>query len=404
MVKYLCMWEKMAERFSKQENDQRRPVYAYQKLLVVYKNLQVDGPWFLWKLYASEVFESIQQCINLGTVYLCSLPVQATSSICLLLALECFFTGWTTTQTNTPAKRNRQLKIDIIVDFLCVTLPLSTVWFVYRIPISIVEMIQITLAPTMFTLAKMDDLLEENIRQHCAAEVSRTQAKLSMKWKRRRESLFQQPAYIEMAKRQESILPSYFQTIVGGLKVLFGLFFTVVALSHIAMQPAECDEIWSKGFENKIPFCKKVFTPSCNCASLKIENDKSLVTLPDSLVDHMQGLRKVFIRNCNLTALPPRMETLTEMVDFEVSFNRLQRFDVDVSKWEKLNKLYLMYNDISFVHDAVWRHLELTGLGLDNNSVILPLDRIYMPSLTFLDIADNNMTCGAIEKTRSPSD
>ena len=249
VVKYLCTWEKMAERFSKQENDQKRPVYVYQKFLVVYRNLQVDGPWFLWKLYASEVFESIQQCINLGTVYLCSLPVQATSSICLLLALECFFTGWTTTQTNTPAKRNRQLKIDIIVDFLCVALPLSTVWFVYRIPISIVEMIQITLAPTMFTLAKMDDLLEENIRQHCAAEVSRTQAKLSMKWKRRRESLFQQSTYFEMAKRQESILPSYFP-IVGGLKVLFGLFCTFLGGTY-HRATFGCDEIWLKGCENR---------------------------------------------------------------------------------------------------------------------------------------------------------
>ena len=49
----------------------------------------------------------------------------------------------------------------------------------------------------------------------------------------------------------------------------------------------------------------------------------------------MTGLRKVFIRNCNLTKLPPRMEQLTEMVDFEISFNRLEDFMVDVGKWKK---------------------------------------------------------------------
>ena len=98
------------------------------------------------------------------------------------------------------------------------------------------------------------------------------------------------------------------------------------------------------------------------------------------------------------------METLTEMVDFEVSFNRLQRFDVDVSKWEKLNKLLLMYNDISFVHDAVWKHLELTGLGLGNNSLILTsISEIYMPSVTFLNVENNNMTIrGAIGKASFP--
>ena len=62
-----------------------------------------------------------------------------------------------------------------------------------------------------------------------------------------------------------------------------------------------------------------------------------------------------------------------------------------------------MYNDISFVHDAVWKHLEITGLGLGNNTVMLPLDRIYMPSLTFLDIANNNMTIrSAIGKDSFP--
>ena len=163
-----------------------------------------------------------------------------------------------------------------------------------------------------------------------------------------------------------------FSNLVGGLKVLFGLFFTVVALSHIAMQPSGCDEIWSKGCENKIPFCNKVFTPSCNCASLKIENNKSLVTLPDSLVDDMQDLRKVFIRNCNLTALPPRMETLTEMVDFEVSFNRLQRFDVDVSKWERLETLLLNNNNITAYNDAIFTHDNLAYLDLSDNIELKP--------------------------------
>ena len=73
---------------------------------------------------------------------------------------------------------------------------------------------------------------------------------------------------------------------------------------------------------------------------VKDENDYKLVALPELLVDEMAGLRKVFIRNCNLTKLPLRMEQLTEMVDFEVSFNRLEAFMVDVGKWEKLNKLF----------------------------------------------------------------
>ena len=140
-------------------------------------------------------------------------------------------------------------------------------------------------------------------------------------------------------------------------------------------------------------FCKSRFTPTCNCASLRIENDYSLTALPDSLVDEMTGLRKVFIRNCNLTKLPPRMEQLTEMVDFEISFNRLEDFMVDVLKWERLNTLYLMYNNITnYAEQALWTHPELAGLALESNAIKMPATRIYLPSLTFLHLGENNLT------------
>ena len=53
------------------------------------------------------------------------------------------------------------------------------------------------------------------------------------------------------------------------------------------------------------------------------------------------------------------------MIDFEVSFNRLQRRDVDVSKWGiSGTNCYLMYNEISFVHEWVWNHLEIIGFAV----------------------------------------
>ena len=42
------------------------------------------------------------------------------------------------------------------------------------------------------------------------------------------------------------------------VQFLYGMFFLIMALVHIAMEPAECDEIWTKGCENKIPF-----VPTC---------------------------------------------------------------------------------------------------------------------------------------------
>ena len=93
---------------------------------------------------------------------------------------------------------------------------------------------------------------------------------------------------------------------------LFALFFFIVGMIHLISYPTKCDETtWVKGCVNKVPFCQSLLTPTCNCMSLRIENDYTLNTLPNSLVDEMTGLKKVYIRNCYLTKLPSGMEQLT---------------------------------------------------------------------------------------------
>ena len=73
--------------------------------------------------------------------------------------------------------------------------------------------------------------------------------------------------------------------------------------------------VWN-GCAIKIPFCKRPFTPKCNCAYLHIENDYTL-TLPQKMTTEMDGLRKVLIKNGNLTTLPKDMENLVEMRDLK---------------------------------------------------------------------------------------
>ena len=81
------------------------------------------------------------------------------------------------------------MKIDITVDFLCVAIPLSVMWFVYNADIY-TEMLAITLMPTISKLAKLDDILEEGIHHRAAWKVLKEQGRRASKQKRRRESLF----------------------------------------------------------------------------------------------------------------------------------------------------------------------------------------------------------------------
>jgi hypothetical protein len=145
----------------------------------------------------------------------------------------------------------------------------------------------------------------------------------------------------------------------------------------------------------KIPFCKKIFqAPKCNCAYLKIENDYTLKHLPYQITTEMDGLRKVFIRHGNLLKLPSNMENLLDMVDFEISFTKLTEFNVDVGKWNKLDKLHLMHNSIQqYNSNALWKHQNVVGIVLDHNIGLMPpIIQNTMPSLQFLALRDNNVT------------
>ena len=46
---------------------------AIKNIKIAYNNIQVNGVWFLWKLYLSELFESHNN-VNIALVYSCSLP------------------------------------------------------------------------------------------------------------------------------------------------------------------------------------------------------------------------------------------------------------------------------------------------------------------------------------------
>jgi hypothetical protein len=403
---YLFRWKKIAKSYSTKRWDERHQSYS-RKITQIWRAFGINGVLFLWKLYLFEVLESINQIINLTTVYLCTLPVEATSSMCMIFAMDAFYRAYQLRQPNTIARRDRQVKIDMCMDFLCVSVPLCALWFGYQIPISIPEMIQITVWPTLCLFRKLQSILREIIRVRTDNAILREQMRLSKTENRNRRSIFGASNNVKISEQQQERMPKIVSTAFCIYNIVYGLFFLVVAIAHVAMQPTSCDDTtWSKGCFNKIPFCNLLFEPTCNCASLHIEDNKSLVMLPNSLVDEMNGLRKVLIRNCNLTKLPSRMEQLTEMVNFEISFNRLEEFMVDVGKWEKLNKLHLMYNDIKcYQEEALWRHPNVGGIYLLGNvGLNMPVSRILLPSLTYLHLGENAMTIDIpFDKTQFPS-
>ena len=103
------------------------------------------------------------------------------------------------------------------------------------------------------------------------------------------------------------------------------------------------------------------------------------------------------------------MEKLTEMVEFDASFNLLERFEVDILKWEKLHSLFLMHNKLEeYSVKSVWGHPTLSGMDLrDNTNIILPdgnLVDIKLPLLRYLHLGNNSININILfNKARFPS-
>ena len=106
------------------------------------------------------------------------------------------------------------------------------------------------------------------------------------------------------------------------------------------------------------------------------------------MTTEMDGLRKVYIYNGNLTTLPQNMENLVEIRDFQISFNKLKEFNVNVRKWEMLVRLFLDFNNISsYNEEALWVHPNLVSLDVADNFGLKMPDQtieINLPSLQFL--------------------
>ncbi len=292
---YFITWKKIAKTYSKKDGEREKSAF----IILRYKNMfNINGVLYLRKLYLFEFIESINQIVNVTTVYLCTMPREVTISFCIVLAVDAFYRAYQLKQKNTVARRDRQVKIDIIIDFLCVAVPLGMIWFGYGISISIPEMMQIAIWPSLCLLSKLRTILREIIRVRTDNAIIRQQNKVSSNIKRNRKSIFRRTSSELISIKQGKRIPKKVSTIFFAYNVGYGIFFLVVAIAHLVMQSTvvcveKYGQIWAKGCENKIPFCKSLFTPTCNCVSLKIEHNKTLNMLPNELVNDMIGLRNV---------------------------------------------------------------------------------------------------------------
>ena len=290
----------------------------------------INGPWFLWKLYILEVNESVMQIVNFFTVYLCFLPVAVSAIFGIALGMDSFARGFGIMQENTPIRRDRQIKVDIFMDFSTVAVPLLVIWFVYSLPISISDMVQITLIPVICLWMKLRSIFREIIRVKCVQKVTEAQNIIAGAMRRRRGSIYKLDETIAMAKQQQKSIPYKIRLGLVVYNVLYGIFLLVVVVVHFAKQAETGNEclpknLWSSCLV-KTPFCGKVFEPTCNCAVLDVQNH-NWTKLPEPLYD-MKALKRMKINHGPLNEVPKSFaRTFENLVFLDLSYNALPRVD-----------------------------------------------------------------------------
>ena len=88
------------------------------------------------------------------------------------------------------------------------------------------------------------------------------------------------------------------------------------------------------------------------------------------------------------------MEELTQITNFDISYNNINEFNVNVLYWKRLASLSLISNNISIHNEGIWKHPQLINLDLSNNNGFrIPLGEreIDLPQLIYLNMLNNSV-------------
>ncbi len=365
---HIILWKQKAKQLLRMEIGSEIPTKWYEK--IKYKYDQKLSKYYLWQLYIMEMVESFNHLYNFLNIYTCSLPVSWSLFMCIILSSESFFLAYFMISLKTPASIGRQAKLDLFVDLICIVLPLAVMWFGYNVPVSIDEMARLTLVPGFTILKRLVTLLEEIIHRRTARTLLKAENKVAKKAKRRRQSLFGDLGVFSLAKQQHDAVPRAVHVAAGIVQAIFGSFLLCTAISHIAMSAGfgrKCEPLlWEKCYV-KTPYCKNIFTPTCNCAVLTTSKH-NWTQLPDGMND-MTALKVMRITNGPLEKLPDDFNKKFQYLSLlNLDYNHLTEVPVDMGNL-KLTKVYLRNNALGALPDNVWGNKYTVQLYLENNMI-----------------------------------
>ena len=372
-------WKKQAREYTKKSLKRQSLVDHPNRFMSMYRRTLMNGDYYLWKLYAMEALECLNQLNNVLQVYLCSLPLEWSVPICLFLGIDSVWKAYEVSQKNSPKRRFRQVIVDAIVDSTCMIVPLCIIWFVYKIPLTIEELLYVILIPGLCLFFKIRSLFKEIVRIQSVDLVIQRRRTTSMKntlEKSRRKSHWEWDETVQMARKQQASIPGWVYKVIVANNILYGMFFlgvVVVQLASISKIDSGCKDkfpAWDSCLV-KVPFCNDLlFSKShCNCAVFEV-NSHNWTRLPETVTTDMWALKRLVVRHGPLKQIPEDVDEKFERLSvLDMSYNHLSKISERFGDMSHLNQLKLANNMLTSLPHQIWNCVGLFWLEVDNNYI-----------------------------------
>ena len=357
----------------------------------------VNGKYYMLNMRVSEIFGQSVQLLNLTTIYLCWLPLEFSSLLCAVQALELLLNLWLANHTDSQLVRDRQLLVHIVADFVYVVLPPSIIYIGFRIPIKVSALVQIIVFPSLSLLSKANAIWNDLFLMKERSMSVNTVCPGQARGHRRRVSILGMIEDKDVTRTQLEHFPRWLRNVFSAINGTFLLIFMFLPVLQLATRPADeacanrySSEVW-KGCRVPVPFCQNIFVPHCDCAVLTMGN-YSQPSLPDSFTG-MKSLIVLTVVKGNLTKLPTRMgQQHPSVVSLYVYGTKLAELPDSIGDMKELFDLYIPNNELTTLPESVAKLPNLANLMVFNNELTSVPDYAgAFDRLLQLDVSNNRL-------------
>ena len=397
--------------------EKAKPTVVCARMKMYYNNLfDVNGKYYLTKMYAAELLEHAQQMYSLTNIYVCLMPVEVSSIVCAVLIVELLINIWATFRMVSQEIRNRLVFLDILTDAFCMIFPVAYSRFSLRMPIHLDTMLLVVMYPTISILSKLNDVWED----YFYMDLERMKRTINTRRNSRRLSILNLPHNRDTLTTQLQHFPKWLRYGFTVVNVGFVLFFGSIIGIHLTTQHSEStcigmftSKVW-QGCQVSVPFCQDVSVAHCDCAVMEITNytrtalpesfgrlsslmklgvvNGRLEQLPQSLGNNHKRLVYLGILGNRLESLPDSVGELQYLLKLQVSNNRLESLPESVGNLQNLVDFYVFNNRLKYLPKSMGNLQNLLDFFAWNNTLAsLPQTVGNMKSLVTVDVRHNSL-------------